>query len=405
MGNFNPKLPTKHVGTNKYITFFVTRNRIPTLADYRQPETGTLYSIGTVWAVSKDPTTGTEGDLYMLSKIVSNQGYWTLISSGQGNLDSIMVDTFTAPGTNPVVATSGGLITVTGGQIANAGLANVIRTDSLAANTFTIEIQQAGSDSVANATKNGVSHYNSAHFVLGANAFVSSQIATTSQIGIVTLATQAQSEYNTYGTTQVLQSGNIAFMMAKPAPIGSTTPNTGSFTSLVSNATQVFSAAVGVFPVLNVTALSNVFNVGNTTIRSHMTATVPASIGAGFANNHDMLIQITDGTEINATSFTAIMDNVTPGAAASHMQINVFSTIAVTGLSIYPTRIELGATTSRYRVGPGGVDFMSGTGDPNGGVTAAKGSYYARLDGSSTSTRAYINTDGATAWTAVTTAT
>src|SRR5213595_1705770 len=103
MGNFNPKLPTKHVGTNKYITFFVTRNRIPTLADYRQPETGTLYSIGTVWAVSKDPTTGTEGDLYMLSKIVSNQGYWTLISSGQGNIDSIMVDTFTAPGTNPVV--------------------------------------------------------------------------------------------------------------------------------------------------------------------------------------------------------------------------------------------------------------------------------------------------------------
>lgn len=405
MGTYNPKLPTKSVGTDKYITFFVTRNRIPTSADYRQPETGTLYSIGTVWAISKDPTTGTEGDLYMLSKIVANQGYWVLISSGGGNIDSVLVDAFTAPGTNPVVADSNGQIIVTGGQIANAGLANVIRTNSLAANTYTIQIQQAGSDTVANATKNGVSHYNSAHFVLGANAFVSSQIATTSQIGIVTLASQAQSEYNTYGTTQVLQSGNIAFMMAKPAPIGSTTPNTGSFTSLVSNATQVFSAAVGVFPVTNVTALSNVFNVGNTTIRSHMTATVPGSIGAGFANNQDMLIQITDGTEINACSFTAILDSATPGSAASHLQINVFSTLAVTALNIYPTRIELGAATSRYRVGPGGVDFMSGTGDPNGVVTAAKGSYYARLDGSSTSTRAYINTDGATAWTAVTTAT
>lgn len=404
MGNFNPKLPTKHVGTNKYITFFVTRNRIPTLADYRQPETGTLYSIGTVWAVSKDPTTGSEGDLYMLSKIVANQGYWILISSGQGNVDSIQVDTFTAPGTNPVVATSGGLIIVTGGQISNAGLANVIRTDSLAANTFTIEIQQAGSDSVANATKNGVSHYNSAHFVLGANAFVSSQIATTSQIGIVTLATTAQSQYNTYGTTQVLQSGNITAMFASPSPIGSTAPNSGSFTSLVSTGGQVFSAASNVFPVLNVTALSPVATVGNTTFRTHMTATIPANITAGFANVQDMLIQITDGTEVNAGNISAIMDSVTPGSAASHFNIGVFSTVGVVGLSVYPTRVQLGATTSRYRVGPGGIDFMSGTGDPNGGVTAAKGSYYARLDGSSTSTRAYINTDGGTTWTAVTTA-
>lgn len=82
MGNYNPKLPTKYTGTNKYITFFVSRNRSPTGADYRQPETGTLYSVGTVWQVSKNPTTGTEGDLWMLSKIVANVGYWIKISSG-----------------------------------------------------------------------------------------------------------------------------------------------------------------------------------------------------------------------------------------------------------------------------------------------------------------------------------
>ena len=43
-----------------------------------------------------------------------------------------------------------------------------------------------------------------------------------------------------------------------------------------------------------------------------------------------------------------------------------------------------------------------GSGAPT--VSAAKGSLYLRSDGSSTSTRAYINTDGATTWTAITTA-
>lgn len=47
-----------------------------------------------------------------------------------------------------------------------------------------------------------------------------------------------------------------------------------------------------------------------------------------------------------------------------------------------------------------GVFFGSGV--PS--LSAAKGSLYLRSDGSSTSTRAYINTDGSTTWTAITTA-
>lgn len=37
-------------------------------------------------------------------------------------------------------------------------------------------------------------------------------------------------------------------------------------------------------------------------------------------------------------------------------------------------------------------------------LTAIQGSLYLRTDGSSTSTRAYINTDGGTTWTSITTA-
>ena len=50
----------------------------------------------------------------------------------------------------------------------------------------------------------------------------------------------------------------------------------------------------------------------------------------------------------------------------------------------------------------GSMGIYFGSGAPT--VAAAKGSLYLRSDGSSTSTRAYINSDGATTWTALTTA-
>ena len=48
------------------------------------------------------------------------------------------------------------------------------------------------------------------------------------------------------------------------------------------------------------------------------------------------------------------------------------------------------------------VTITAGSGAPT--FQAPQGSLYLRTDGSSTSTRAYINTDGNTTWTAVTTA-
>jgi hypothetical protein len=173
MPNFNPKNPTKFLGTNKYITFFVSRDRQPTGADYRQPETGTLYSVGTVWQVGKNPTTGVEGELWMLSKIVANVAYWVVLSQGTQLFDSILVDASTAPGTNPVIPNALGEITVTGGQIATGTIgANVIRTVSLAANTYTVQIQQSAAAAAVNTALNGVAHFDSRSFTVG-SGFVS----------------------------------------------------------------------------------------------------------------------------------------------------------------------------------------------------------------------------------------
>ena len=102
---------------------------------------------------------------------VDANGYVTL--SGTGAVESFEVDTFTAPGTNPVTPNGSGIVTITGGQIAAGTTANVIRTNSLAANTYTIQIQR--SQAVASSTigDNGVSHFNSTYFTVDANGFVS----------------------------------------------------------------------------------------------------------------------------------------------------------------------------------------------------------------------------------------
>jgi hypothetical protein len=49
-----------------------------------------------------------------------------------------------------------------------------------------------------------------------------------------------------------------------------------------------------------------------------------------------------------------------------------------------------------------GLGIYIGSGAPT--VSAAQGSLYLRTDGSSTSTRLYVNSSGSTTWVAVTTA-
>lgn len=61
-----------------------------------------------------------------------------------------------------------------------------------------------------------------------------------------------------------------------------------------------------------------------------------------------------------------------------------------------------GLNPSFVNITLGGVNISTGTGVPTG--TAPKGSLYIRLDGSSASTRMYINTTGLAVWTNFTSA-
>lgn len=89
MGNnsgMSPLNPNKYLGPNVYLNIIVSRNRQPTGADYRQPETGLLYQVNTLWQVDKSPTTGVEGQIFTLTKIVANVAYWSQIASSTSKI-------------------------------------------------------------------------------------------------------------------------------------------------------------------------------------------------------------------------------------------------------------------------------------------------------------------------------
>jgi len=125
------------------------------------------FNLEVQYATSAAATDATKSGLAHFNNTqftVDANGFVALAGGGLA-IDSINVDASSAPGTDPVVPDGTGQITVTGAQVAPGTVgANVIRTDSLAANTYTIEIQQTDVVAAKDTTKNGVSHFNSAQF-------------------------------------------------------------------------------------------------------------------------------------------------------------------------------------------------------------------------------------------------
>lgn len=167
---FSPKSPNRYLGPNLYLSTVVTRNRSPTGADYRQPENGKLYPIASYWIVGKDPTTGTEGDLWYLAKIAANVAYWVMLSAGVGNIEEFTVDSVTAPGVNPV-SPNAGLIDFNGRLVPAQGIP--VQSYTIALNQMGIEAQIGSAVAASDITQNGLSHYNSAQFTQDADGFVS----------------------------------------------------------------------------------------------------------------------------------------------------------------------------------------------------------------------------------------
>jgi hypothetical protein len=102
-------------------------------------------------------------------------------------------------------------------------------------------------------------------------------------------------------------------------------------------------------------------------------------------------ITVADGTGTETvTSTIGPAMSVTTVAATGNVTADSATAPAAGGMAAF-----LASSTA-------GLGLYVGSGAPT--IAAAQGSLYLRTDGSSTSTRAYINTNGTTGWAAITTA-
>ena len=102
---------------------------------------------------------------------------------------------------------------------------------------------------------------------------------------------------------------------------------------------------------------------------------------------------LTSGQARNNTAVTA-STTVTGGTGV----------IATTGdVTCTAGDVEAVTATKGFICGSGSK-VIDGSGSPNGSVTAPQGSLYLNTAGSGAADRAYINTDGSTAWTNLVTA-
>jgi hypothetical protein len=100
------------------------------------------------------------------------------------------------------------------------------------------------------------------------------------------------------------------------------------------------------------------------------------------------------GTTKAAGSFTS----VTSTGALSGTTVSGTGTVT----AISGTAITAGGSAALLATATASFGVFLGSGAPT--IAAAKGSLYLRSDGSSSSTRLYVNSDGSTTWVAVTTA-
>ncbi len=147
---------------------------------------------------------------------------------------SFDVQANTAPGTDPVVPTAAGVVTVNGSAVANHSV--VIETRSRAANAYNLEVQYSTTAASTDATKSGVAHFNSSEFTVDANGFVS--IITGGMPWTdVTGATQALSVQNGYVTDR---GAGVTYTLPATATFGDVIKIDGKLgiTTIAQNANQ-----------------------------------------------------------------------------------------------------------------------------------------------------------------------
>lgn len=153
----------------------------------------------------------------------------------------------------------------------------------------------------------------------------------------------------------------------------------------------------------NVITIGNTQTAGSVSIGAAMTTGTISIGGTGLQTGTITLGGGTGAQTVNvATGGTGVKTvHIADSAVA-----NVVTIGSTTGAAATTIQAGTGLITMAGKVAlnsAAGPQVLAGAGDPGGVVTAPQGSLWLRTDGSSTTTRAYINTNAGTGWTAITT--
>ena len=181
---------------------------------------------------------------------------------------------------------------------------------------------------------------------------------------------------------------------------------TDTFSNLIVTNSTDLTGTTDITGTNTILGTTNINNTGSSATNIAAAGTGTVSIGnitGGVLIENPALIGTTN-INVSGAAITNINNGVATGAL--HMGNNTGDTFIDAGsLTITNGNLQLTNVTASVIFGTGGPAIIAGAGSPNGVVTAAQGSMWLSTNGSSTSTRAFINTNGGSAWTAITTAT
>jgi hypothetical protein len=336
---------------------------------------------------------GISGNLYVTGDIVGN-----IVVAGSTFVGNVTAGNLLTGG---LVSAAGN---VTGGNIRTAGLVsaagNVIGGNLLSATLSLSGNVLSAINTIANVTT--TANISSGNLLTGGFASATGNVTggnlrTTGQMSASGNVTGGN--VNTAGlltATGNVTGGNL-LATANVIATGNVTGGNVLSTTLVQG--TILSATGNVIGG-NINTAGQVSATANITGGNLFVVAAGAIITAGNITGGNVL----GGANVNATLFTgttiSVAANISGGNILSGAVISAVGNARILSGTAVPAGGTAGAGYKMSSVTNFGIFF--GSGAPT--LIAAKGSLYMRTDGSSSSDRMYINTDGASAWTAVFTA-
>ena len=293
----SPHAPTKYLGPQVFYPATVSRNRRPTSSDVIQPETGKYYIVTSLWQVGKSPTTGVQGEVWILTKIVGNVSFWVLFTNAgsSGNLFTLSdnANTVVQPSLPTSTPPDNIQFTSTGGTI------NVVANPT----SHSINLDLAGSGGSAVETLSGndgihISPTDGNISIVTANTtvkFLDVAGVLTQDFGLTNLALGSSLPSLNVGTTNI--SYGLQAMASLTNGAGNSIVGYQAATALTTGSNN---CAFGKQALINITD-----SVQNTAIGVSTLLALAASVGHNTCVGYGSLIALTTGNTNTALGISA----------------------------------------------------------------------------------------------------